>query len=182
MNEPIILVNANDEAIGAAEKLEVHQQALLHRAFSVFIFRKTKKHWEVLLQKRHAGKYHCGGLWTNTCCGHPRPGEEIKRAAKRRLLEEMGITTSLLNAGSFFYQAHFDNGLVENEIDHVFIGIFFQELITVSPKEVEDYRWITLEKLNRDVVRHKNKYTPWLKEALSVAKTGLSKQVVSGGY
>lgn len=113
--EKVILVNEQDEVLGVMEKMEAHEKALLHRAFSVFIF--NDKH-ELLLQQRAFSKYHSGGLWTNTCCSHPRPGESTEAAAIRRLKEEMGFTANLEKAFSFTYKAHFENGLTEHEFDH----------------------------------------------------------------
>jgi isopentenyl-diphosphate delta-isomerase len=115
----VILVNEKDEAIGAMEKMEAHEKALLHRAFSIFIFNKKG---EMLLQKRSAKKYHSAGLWTNTCCSHPQPDEDILQSATKRLREEMGFDTTIIKAFDFIYNAPFDNGLTEYEFDHVFIG------------------------------------------------------------
>src|SRR5689334_15327319 len=121
--EQVILVDENDNPIGSAEKLAAHEQGgQRHRAFSVFIFRKRDE-LEVLLQQRASHKYHCPDLWTNTCCSHPQPGETITQAGERRLQEEMGIATPLTWVGKFHYIAHFDNGLSENEIDHVLVGL-----------------------------------------------------------
>src|SRR5688572_9486804 len=117
--QEVILVNEFDEAIGSMEKMEAHEKALLHRAFSVFLFNKKG---EMLLQKRAASKYHSPSLWTNACCSHPMPGEETKQAALRRLDEELGFTTSINKAFHFTYKAVFDNGLTEHEFDHVFVG------------------------------------------------------------
>ena len=121
MLEEVVLVNEKDEAIGTMEKMAAHEKALLHRAFSVFVFNKNG---DLLMQQRAHSKYHSGGLWTNTCCSHPRPGEHVADAANRRLQEEMGFTTSLNKAFDFTYKAAFDNGLTEHEFDHVFIGIY----------------------------------------------------------
>ena len=115
--EIVILVDVYDNQVGVLPKLEAHQKGLLHRAFSVFIFNSK---YELLLQKRASSKYHSGGLWTNTCCSHPREGEEILDAAKRRLIEEMGIDTSLRKVHDFIYKAELDNDLTEHEFDHVF--------------------------------------------------------------
>ena len=119
MQEQVILVDQQDREIGVAEKLEAHRKGKLHRAFSVFLFNAKD---EMLLQQRAAEKYHSGGLWTNTCCSHPRPGEPTEAAARRRLREEMGISCNLNKAFDFIYRAEFDNGLIEHELDHVFIG------------------------------------------------------------
>ena len=119
--EEVILVNEQDEQTGTIEKMEAHRKALLHRAFSVFIFNGKG---EMLLQQRAMGKYHSPGLWTNACCSHPRPGEEVETAAFRRLKEEMGIETSLKKIFDFIYRTEFDNGLTEYEFDHVYIGTY----------------------------------------------------------
>jgi isopentenyl-diphosphate delta-isomerase len=119
--EQVILVNEQDQPVGACEKMSAHEQGLLHRAFSVFIFNSRGR---LLLQQRSKGKYHSGGLWTNTCCSHPRPGETTEDAAYRRLQEEMGFQTELFHAFTFTYRAELDKELVEHEIDHVFTGIY----------------------------------------------------------
>jgi isopentenyl-diphosphate delta-isomerase type 1 len=164
--EHVILVDENDNPTGIAEKLEAHVENLRHRAFSVFILRK-KPALEILLQQRADHKYHSAGLWTNTCCSHPRPQEDIILAGERRLREEMGITTSLTNLGWFHYIAHFDNGLSENEIDHVLVGTLESETITPNPNEVKAYRWISVPDLHNEMLMHPNRFTPWLKQALS---------------
>jgi isopentenyl-diphosphate delta-isomerase type 1 len=171
--EHVILVDLNDNPIGTAEKLEAHQNNLCHRAFSVFILRKEPK-LEILLQQRAKGKYHSPLLWTNTCCSHPRPGEDLLDAAKRRLQEEMGITTPLQTLGKFHYIAHFENGLIENEIDHVVVGFIERDKFTVNPEEVEDYRWVTLDKLNKELTEFPEKFTPWLKEALALLEAKIT--------
>src|SRR5579872_5280671 len=144
--DKVILVNRQDEVIGAADKLEAHQQGLLHRAFSVFVYRKLRNKIEILLQQRHPEKYHSGGLWTNTCCSHPLPNEDIRDAAVRRLQEEMGITTDLREIGVFQYKAQVGNNLIENEIDHVFIGEINDDIINIkyNSEEIIDYKWIEI--------------------------------------
>ena len=170
--EFVILVDQNDNPIGTAEKLEAHEKNLCHRAFSVFIFRK-KPELELLLQRRALHKYHSPGLLTNTSCSHPRPSEDIIQAGQRRLKEEMGIETNLISAGKFHYIAHFDNGLVENEVDHVLIGFIETENFSVNPEEVAAYRWISLPKLNDEIRQQASSFTPWLKEALTLASKSL---------
>ncbi|MDR3476934.1 MAG: isopentenyl-diphosphate Delta-isomerase [Gammaproteobacteria bacterium] len=165
--EHVILVDENDNPIGVAEKLKAHQDNLCHRAFSVFVFRNTPKPL-LLLQQRADNKYHSGGLWTNTCCSHPRPGEGIIEAGERRLQEEMGLSASLESHGSFHYIAHFGNGLVENEIDHVLVGYTEHEKIELNPAEAKDYRWVSILELEQDLAIHPEQYTPWLKQALSL--------------
>lgn len=153
----VILVNSNDEEIGSMEKLEAHQKGILHRAFSVFIF--NNKH-ELLLQKRALDKYHSGGLWTNTCCSHPSPGEGVLAAAKRRLIEEMGIRTPLEIISSFIYKTEFENGLIEHEFDHMLVGRYNDE-VEVNPMEVMDYKWINITNLNEEVSKHPDEFTVW---------------------
>ncbi|ADY52279.1 isopentenyl-diphosphate delta-isomerase, type 1 [Pseudopedobacter saltans DSM 12145] len=159
MEEQVILVNENDEAIGTMAKLGAHLKPTLHRAFSVCLFNDKG---EMLLQKRASGKYHCGGLWTNTCCSHPRPEEDTLNAANRRLMEEMGITTELSEVFDFTYQAVFDNGLFEYEFDHVFFGTFSDKPL-INTEEVEDWKYLSLEDIRIDLSRNPEKYTPWFK-------------------
>jgi isopentenyl-diphosphate delta-isomerase len=153
----IILVNENDEEVGIAEKLEAHQKGLLHRAFSVFIFNDGN---ELLLQQRANNKYHSGGLWTNTCCSHPRPGEETKSGAKRRLREEMGFDTELTQIFHFTYRHVFENGLIEHEFDHVFTG-FYNSEVCIDKNEANDYRYMSMENISYLLVSDPQKFTPW---------------------
>jgi diphosphomevalonate decarboxylase len=161
----VILVDKNDQVIGQAEKLAAHQQAKLHRAFSVFIYRIHNDEIEILLQQRHPDKYHSGGLWTNTCCSHPAPGEETLPAAQKRLKEEMGIFAELKHVGEFCYQAKVGNDLIEYEYDHVFIGTT-QDQIQVDPNEIINVRWMKLSDLQLDLKIHPEKYTAWFGQAL----------------
>ena len=155
--EKVILVDENDNQVGVMPKLEAHQKGLLHRAFSVFIFNSK---YELLLQKRASSKYHSGGLWTNTCCSHPREGEEILDAAKRRLIEEMGIDTSLRKVHDFIYKAELDNDLTEHEFDHVLYGIYNEDPI-INKNEADDFKWIDMDSLNEDIKTNGNNYTIW---------------------
>ena len=157
----VILVDERDEPIGTMEKMEVHQKALLHRAFSVFVFNSKG---EVLLHKRAAKKYHSAGLWTNACCSHPGPGEETLVAAENRLQEEMGINTALKKAFDFTYKAAFDNGLTEYEFDHVFIGMYDGKIFP-NTEEVSDYCYKSIEEINNSIQTHPQKYTEWFKIA-----------------
>jgi isopentenyl-diphosphate delta-isomerase len=168
--EHVILVDENDNPIGTAEKLDAHLRNLRHRAFSVFILRKTSQ-IEVLLQQRANGKYHSPNLWTNTCCSHPRPGEAIIDAGKRRLQEEMGMQAELANIGRFNYIAHFDNGLVENEVDYVLTGLFDGKEPLPNPNEVQNFRWISISDLDNELATQPQQFTPWLKQALELVKT-----------
>ena len=158
----VILVDERDTAVGTMEKMEVHQKALLHRAFSVFIFNDKG---EMLLQKRAEKKYHSGGLWTNACCSHPQPGEDTMESANNRLREEMGFNTALHKAFTFVYKAPFENGLTEHEYDHVFVGSF-NGLIKPNPAEVEDYCYQSLDELKQSLQTHPHHFTAWFKIAL----------------
>lgn len=169
MSEQVIIVDQHDRQVAVAEKLRAHQQALCHRAFSVFIFDTRTEAEKVLLQQRHVDKYHCGGLWTNACCGHPRPGEVTRLAAERRLHEEMGITIALTEAGVFHYHAEFTNGLSENEIDYVFIGEYTDETLKPHPQEIMQVKWIELSYLQDDIYNNGQRYTPWFAQALQIA-------------
>lgn len=167
----VILVDERDEPIGTMEKIEVHQKALLHRAFSVFIF-NTKG--EILLHKRAPKKYHSAGLWTNACCSHPQPGEETLMAAEKRLKEEMGIKTSLKKVFDFIYKTAFENGLTEYEFDHVFIGIYEGE-ISPNRNEVSDYCYKSIQEIKNSIISHPQKYTEWFKIAFPKIEAHLLK-------
>jgi isopentenyl-diphosphate delta-isomerase len=167
-SEYVVLVDETDKELGIEEKMAAHQKALLHRAFSVFIYRHSEE-VQFLLQQRNKAKYHCGGLWSNTCCSHPRPGETVEMAAKRRLKEEMNIEVPLQNIGSFQYKAIFENGLTEHELDHVLVGEYdASQTIIGDPCEVQDYRWIGLSQLQTELGTQAKEYTPWFKQALSL--------------
>lgn len=157
----IILVNSLDEQVGTGEKMETHRKALLHRAFSVFIWNKKG---EMLLQQRAAEKYHSAGLWTNACCSHPFPGEKTEDAALRRLQEELGFKTPVKKAFDFIYKADFDNGLTENEFDHVFIG-YYEGPVEPNPAEVMAYRYMAMPDIEKDLQQNPEKYTAWFKIA-----------------
>jgi isopentenyl-diphosphate delta-isomerase type 1 len=172
--EYVVLVDDKDNEIGVAEKLAAHEQNLLHRAFSIFIFRENNG-VEVLLQQRALHKYHSGGLWTNTCCSHPRPGEDILAAGQRRLREEFGFAANLNDLGWFHYNAHFENGLAENEIDHVLIGNVEKIEIIPNQDEIQAYRWAGVAEVNSELASHPERFTPWFKQAFSLACEGLSK-------
>ena len=159
--EKVILVDENDTQVGLMHKLEAHQKGLLHRAFSVFIFNSNH---QLLLQKRAVSKYHSGGLWTNTCCSHPREGEETINAANRRLIEEIGIKTNLRKVFDFIYKAELDNELTENEFDHVFYGLYNEDPI-INTEEADDFKWIDMETLNNDITANGQNYTVWFKIA-----------------
>lgn len=157
--EQVILVDENDNQIGLMPKMEAHEKALLHRAFSVFIFNDKN---ELMLQRRALHKYHSPGLWTNTCCSHQREGESNLQAGKRRLQEEMGFVTGLKEATSFIYKAPFDNGLTEHEYDHVMIG-HYSDMPMINKEEASDWKWMSLEAVKVDMSVHPELYTAWFK-------------------
>ena len=157
----VILVDEQDRPLGTMGKMEVHEKALLHRAFSVFIFNENG---QMLLQKRAAKKYHSANLWTNACCSHPRPGENTLQAAGKRLQEEMGFNTAIKKVFDFTYKAPFDNGLTEHEFDHVFVGKY-SGTIRPNPDEVGDYCYMSMEDIKTSIQSHPEKYTIWFKIA-----------------
>ncbi|MBT8290254.1 MAG: isopentenyl-diphosphate Delta-isomerase [Muriicola sp.] len=157
--EKVILVNQNDEEIGTMPKMEAHEKAVLHRAFSVFIM-NTKG--ETMLQQRAAKKYHSPLLWTNTCCSHQRLGETNLQAGKRRLQEEMGFQTELKELFSFIYKAPFDNGLTEHELDHVMVG-YYEGDPEINPEEVEAWKWMKPDDIRNDIQTSPESYTAWFK-------------------
>ena len=157
--EHVILVNEKDQEIGLMPKFEAHQKAVLHRAFSVFIFNSEN---ELMLQQRASNKYHSPNLWTNTCCSHQRSGESNIQAGTRRLYEEMGFTTSLKEITSFIYKAPFDNGLTEHELDHIMVG-YYNEDPVINSDEVEDWKWMKIEDVKKDISLNPDLYTAWFK-------------------
>lgn len=165
----VILVDRDDKPIGTEEKLRAHTLGLLHRAFSVFIVRDDGAVPQLLLQRRSPAKYHFGGLWTNTCCGHPRDLETPVEAGTRRLEEEMGIRCELKCVGSFIYQAESANGLLEHEYDHVLIGSS-TEVPVLNPAEVEDSRWVSWDELDEELRADPIAFTPWLTPALDIVR------------
>lgn len=159
VEEQVILVDTDDNPIGTMNKMEAHEKAVLHRAFSVFILNDKN---EVMLQQRAAHKYHSPLLWTNTCCSHQRVGETNIEAGKRRLFEEMGFTAELKELFHFIYKAPFDNGLTEHELDHVMIG-YSNENPVINPEEVESWKWMSIEDIKADMMDNPNAYTVWFK-------------------
>jgi len=155
----VILVNEKDEPIGLMPKMEAHEKALLHRAFSVFVMNAEG---ETMLQQRAKDKYHSPLLWTNTCCSHQREGESNIDAGKRRLMEEMGFTTDLKELFNFVYKAPFDNGLTEHEFDHVMVG-YFEDEPNINPDEVADWKWMQPEDIKKDIAENPKEYTAWFK-------------------
>ncbi|HZG01246.1 MAG TPA: isopentenyl-diphosphate Delta-isomerase [Chitinophagales bacterium] len=159
MTDDVILVDENDNRIGAMSKEEAHREGKLHRAFSVLIFNSAG---EMLLQRRALDKYHSGGLWTNACCSHPRVDETNVDAAKRRLKEEIGLVTDLTHVYEFVYNAKFENGLVEHEYDHVFHGVTDNAPVA-NAQEVVDWKYISIAELSKDMSLRPEAYTAWFK-------------------
>lgn len=168
--EKVILVNEQDEQLGLMEKLEAHEKGVLHRAVSVFIFNRKG---ELLIQKRASGKYHGAGLWTNTCCTHPRDGETSLDCANRRLKEEMGIETELQLKFSFIYKSEVENGLIENEFDHVFFGVHNGE-ISLNANEAEDHTFVSLGNVSKEADQHPERFSIWFRIILEKFKEHLS--------
>lgn len=192
--DQLILVDEQDRQVGTCGKMEAHERALLHRAFSIFVFSAQK----LLIQKRAAGKYHCAGIWANSCCSHPRDGEKLHEAVRRRLPEETGIIVGkdgavpeeagiivgrggiavpeLREAGSFIYKAEFDNGLTEHELDHVFVGEMSPEdaakydgATMRNPEEADEMLFVDIDWLQQDMKSAPEKYAPWFIKALPIA-------------
>jgi len=166
MEDRLILVDYDDHETGSMGKLEVHQKHLLHRAFSVFIFSSGRE--RVIIQKRADDKYHSGGKWANTCCSHPRTGETLTEAVRRRLAEEAGIECPVTEAGSFIYYAPFADGLAEYEYDHVFVGEY-DGPFTPDPAEAQEMKSVEVEWLKRDIEARPEQYAPWFFTALRIA-------------
>ena len=152
-----------DGRLSTMEKIEAHRRGLLHRAVSIFVFNDRN---ELLLQKRAVDKYHSPHKWTNTCCTHPSPGETPLMTARRRLSEEMGLIATLTEVFTFLYQADVDNDLIENEFDHVFLGVSNQNP-NPNPAEVSDWNWVTIEDLKQELIRNPEEYSPWLRQCFS---------------
>ena len=159
MKEEVILVDTNDVPLGTMPKMEAHEKAILHRAFSVFILNKDG---QLMLQQRALSKYHSPGLWTNTCCSHQRLGETNIEAGTRRLQEEMGFKTPLKELFSFVYKATLDNGLTEHEFDHVILGYYDSEPI-INHEEVTNWKWMNLEEIIKEIKTTPDNYTAWFK-------------------
>ncbi|GAB5419011.1 MAG: isopentenyl-diphosphate Delta-isomerase [Crocinitomicaceae bacterium] len=157
--EYVILVDKKDQEIGSMEKMEAHEKGLLHRAFSIFLFNNKN---ELLLQQRAHSKYHSGGLWTNTCCSHPRKGETVLEASNRRLMEEMGITAEMNPSFSFIYKSELDNELTEHEFDHVVLGTFNGEP-KINPEEVAAWKYMSMDAIEKDMKANPENYTSWFR-------------------
>ncbi len=171
--EQVILVDADDRPVGTAPKLEAHRRALMHRAFSVIVRDGAGR---LLLQRRARGKYHSPGLWSNSCCGHPRPGEDLAAGAGRRLHEELGFSCPLTRVGRLHYAVDFQNGLSENEVVTLFVGRH-EGAIPFDPAEVEEVAWVALPDLQAGIAERPNDYTYWFRlyvtEHLEMMRAGL---------
>ncbi len=161
MEQLLILVDEKDNIIGYGEKMQVHREGHLHRAFSIFV---VNKKGELMIQRRAFEKYHSGGLWANTCCSHPLKGEEKGDTIHWRLIEEMGFDCPLTPLFSFIYRAEFENGLTEHELDQVYLG-FYEGSPQPNPEEVCDWKWIDIEELKEDIRLSPDAYVYWIKAA-----------------
>jgi isopentenyl-diphosphate Delta-isomerase len=163
MNQ-VVLVNESDETVGVMEKMDAHRTGVLHRAFSLFVINSSG---EMLLQQRAFSKYHSGGLWTNTCCSHPYPNEEVSHAVHRRLQEEMGFDCPIEKFGTLLYKAEVGNGLTEHEYDHLFVG-YYDKAPVANAEEVADWKYITLPELQLQLTLNPHNYTAWLRMAFPI--------------
>jgi len=157
MKDSVVLVDEHDLEYGSMEKYEAHKKGKLHRAFSIFIINNSR---QLLLQKRAFTKYHSAGLWSNTCCSHPRPGEDIHTAAKRRLMEEMGFDCNITEQFSFIYKTSLENQLIEYEFDHILLGKYSEDPLP-DPAEVAEWKWLNFDKVSNDLEQNRQKYTYW---------------------
>lgn len=173
--EYVILVDENDRQTGTCEKLEAHQKGLKHRAFSIFLFNKKG---EFLLQQRAAEKYHTPGLWSNTCCSHPRPDEEMEEALQRKLFQEMGIQSPVEKVFDFSYRADFENGLIENEVDHVYFGEY-NEAPNPNPSEIQSWKYSSFEDIKKEIAQDESNFTPWFKLVLDQVKDHYKKRMMA---
>ncbi len=161
----VVLVDPEDKEIGVAEKMDAHEGGgQRHRAFSLFILNSSG---ELLLQRRAQAKYHGGGLWANSCCGHPSPGADLAESAKQRLDEELGFSTSVHHLGTVLYRVPFDNGMTEWELDHLFVGNYDDDVIP-NPDEVGEWKWVDVNWLVKDLEERPDSYVPWLPEIFPV--------------
>ena len=163
MEEILILVDKNDKPLGSGFKIPIHQQGLLHRAFSIFIFNNQG---ELMLQQRAAKKYHSGKLWTNSCCGHPRWGENTDDAAHRRLGEEMGMDCKLYPVSTLVYRAQVSNNLIEHEYDHIYVGLF-NDSPKINFNEANDWKWQDTVQLEKELKNSPEQFTIWFREIIN---------------
>jgi isopentenyl-diphosphate delta-isomerase len=175
IQQNVILVDEHNREVGLMEKMEAHHKGLLHRAFSVFVFNENG---ELLLQRRAFGKYHSEGLWTNTCCSHPFPGESILEAGKRRLFEEMGFTCELSEVFAFIYKAELENGLIEHELDHVLVG-FSEETPHLNLEEVSAFKWMSVDEIKADMKENPLQYTAWFRILIEEHKSKIQNLVAN---
>ena len=159
MREHVILVDLNNKEVGTMEKMEAHERGLLHRAFSIFIFNSNG---QMLLHERAHDKYHCGGMWTNAICSHPRPGENQSQALRRKMKQEMGFCADVEKAFDFTYRAELKNGLVEYEYDQIFFGVYEGKLVP-NPDEVNDFRYVSVSQIRKEIEENTVRFTPWFK-------------------
>ncbi len=169
MTDPLILVDARNRAVGGAEKSRVHREGLRHRAFSIFLIDPAGR---LLLQRRSRAQYHSGGLWANACCGHPRPGERTLPAARRRLREELGATAVLRFGFIAHYRTALSNGLIENEIVHVYFGLA-PSTLALNAAEVSAITHRSLEQLEADLARHPRRFAYWLRHYMKNHRTAV---------
>ena len=162
-SEEVVLINSNDEAIGTMEKIQAHREGLLHRAFSVLILNDIG---EMLIHQRAPEKYHSGGVWSNACCGHPRPGETSQQAAERRLHEEMGFTVPLKKLYHFIYKTDLGNGLTEHEFDHVYLGVY-NDIPVPNPNEVAAWRYVSIDRLQQELKMQPEQFSFWFRLIMS---------------
>ena len=164
----VVLVDTNDNVVGVADKLQAHQKGQLHRAFSIFVARRQQGKVEILLQQRAWSKYHCGGLWSNTCCSHPHPQEDLTSSALRRLQEELGFSLDSIEwVGSHCYKAMLGNGLIEHEFDHLFIGWDQEQTINFKRDEVNAIKWLSIDEINHQITNNPQQFTPWFADTFS---------------
>lgn len=171
----VVLVDVNDRVIGCEDKLRAHQHGQLHRAFSIFVARCHRGQVEVLLQQRALTKYHCGGLWSNTCCSHPQPDEDIKQSALARLQEELGFSLDNIDwADSHRYKATLDNGLIEHEFDHLFVGWHQSPKIDANKEEVHATKWLSIDAIESAMIRTPQSFTPWFAQTFAKVRPKLA--------
>lgn len=176
MTNYVVLVDEHDNELGYEEKMSAHEKAKLHRAFSIFLYKRQGSQLLTLLQQRESSKYHCGDLWTNTCCSHPKPNESLLAAGQRRLDEELGIQgIELMAVGAFIYRADFNNGLCEHEYDHVLVGQVKDDLtMALNPNEVQATQWMSFDQLFGRLAEAPTEFTPWLAQAARLASNHLN--------
>lgn len=174
--EMLVLVDTNGRQIGTEEKLLAHQKGALHAAFSLMIVRPSADGFEYLLQRRALPKYHSGGLWSNTCCSHPRPNEDILFSVQRRVQEELGITDTLnlITLTPIIYRAQLDNGLIEHEFDHIFFAISAHPNLNLNPSEVIETKWLSEHKIEEQLTASPEQFTAWFNKVFDAVKHQLN--------